>query len=321
MHKSPEQTAQAVVFRAGLAGQLTVQFSLKDLELFVAVAEAGGIAKAAAQCNTVASAVSKRLSDLEDSFHTPLLARSSKGVSLTPAGHSFLVRARGVLNQATQLDEELRAFSSGMRGQVRVFANISAIVQFLPKALAGFLAKHKDIRISLEEHVSSVIAQAVADRVADVGIASDIPAGQQLRLIPFREDDLVLVMRPRHALAGRKSVRFADALAYEFVGLHSNSSLHYRLLREASEIGRPLNLRIQVTSFDAVCAMVAAGLGVGVVPQRAATPYTKSLGLRSVRLNEPWARRQLHICVRSADGLSPAARLLVGHLAAHRLSR
>ena len=144
-----------------------LQFSIKDLELFVAAAEAGSIAKAAEQCHTVASAVSKRISDLEDFFRTPLLSRSSRGVSLTPAGHSFLVRSRGVLNQAKQLDEELRGFSSGVRGQVRIFANISAIVQFLPEALATFLAHHKEIRVHLEEHVSSVIAQAVTDRFAE----------------------------------------------------------------------------------------------------------------------------------------------------------
>lgn len=292
------------------------QFSLKDLELFVAVAEAGSIAKAAKDSYTVASAISKRISDLEDSFRTPLLARSSKGVTLTPAGHAFLLRARGVLNQAAQLGEEMRGFSSGVRGQVRVFANISAIVQFLPRALAGFLLRHQDIRIHLEEHVSSVIAQAVAERVADVGIISDIPAVQRLELLPFRDDELVLVVRPDHKLANRKAVSLADALPFEFVGLHSNSALHYRLLREASEVGRPLNLRIQVTSFDAVCAMVAAGLGVGIVPRGAATPYTKSLGLVSVRLDELWAKRTLHLCVRSRDELSPAARQLVDHLAA-----
>jgi DNA-binding transcriptional LysR family regulator len=289
-------------------------FSLKDLELFVAVAEAGSIAKAGQQCHTVASAVSKRISDLEDFFHTPLLSRSSKGVSLTPAGHSFLVRARGVLNQATQLDDELRGFSSGERGQVRVFANISAIVQFLPKALAKFLAQHREIRIHLEEHVSSVIAQAVTDRVADIGIISDIPALKHLELLPFRDDQLALVVRPDHKLASSKTVRFANALQFQFVGLHSNSALHYRLLREASEIGRPLNLRIQVTGFDAVCAMVAAGLGVGIVPRGAATPYTKSLGLVSIRLAEPWAKRRLHLCVRSIGELSPAARQLADHL-------
>ena len=291
-----------------------LQFSLKDLELFVAVAEAGSIAKAGQQCHTVASAVSKRISDLEGFFHTPLLSRTSKGVSLTPAGHSFLVRARGVLNQATQLDEELRGFSSGACGQVRVFANISAIVQFLPEALAKFLARHKEIRIHLEEHVSSAIAQAVTDRVADIGIISHIPAVEHLELLPFRDDQLALVVRPDHELASSKSVRFADALQFEFVGLHSNSALHYRLLREASHIGRPLNLRIQVTSFDAVCAMAAAGLGVGIVPKAAARPYTKSLGLVLIRLDESWAMRRLHLCVRSIAELSPAARQLADHL-------
>jgi DNA-binding transcriptional LysR family regulator len=151
-----------------------------------------------------------------------------------------------VLNQATQLDEDLQAFSSGVRGQVRVFANISAIVQFLPKALAGFLAKHGDIRVNLEEHVSSVIVQAVTDRVADIGIVSEISAAQHLEPLPFREDELVLVMPPDHRLGRRGSVRFAEALAFDFVGLDSNSALHYRLLREASQVGRPLHLRIQV---------------------------------------------------------------------------
>src|SRR5450755_2600592 len=292
-----------------------MQFSLKDLELFVAVAEAGSIARAADRCHTVASAVSKRLSDLEDGFKTPLLVRGSKGVGLTPAGHALLTRARNVLNQAAQLDAEMRSFASGIRGQVRVFANISSIVEFLPAALADFLARHPDILVHLEEHVSSVVARAVAEQLADVGIVSDVPAIEGLTLIPFRADQLVLIVRPEHPLAVRKSTPFADALDFDFVGLHSDSALHYRLLREASEAGRAMRLRIQVTSFDAVCAMVAAGLGVGVVPKAAATPYTESLGLVSVRLQDPWARRQLHLCVRSMAGLSAAARLLVDHLA------
>jgi DNA-binding transcriptional LysR family regulator len=304
-----------------------MQFSLKDLELFVAVAEAGSIASAAARCHTVPSAVSKRLSDLEDGFKSPLLLRGSKGVRLTPAGHALLARARGVLHQAAQLDEELHDFSSGIRGQVRVFANISAIVEFLPSALATFIARHRDIRVHLEEHVSSVIAQAVADRSADVGILSDILSAEGLTLIPFREDELVLVMLRDHPLASLKKADFLDTLDHEFVGLHSNSALTYRLLREAANAGRNLKVRIQVTSFDAVCAMVAAGLGVGIVPRAAATPYTESLGLVSVALTNAWARRKLYICIRSRQELSPAARQFVDHLSQtasgkrHRLQR
>jgi DNA-binding transcriptional LysR family regulator len=122
-------------------------FDFRDLEQFVAVAETGSIARAAERCHTVASAVSKRLSDLEDSFGTALLVRGTKGVELTPAGHAFLARARSILHQADQIDEELRRHASGARGHVRVFANISAIVEFLPAALASFLAKYPDISV------------------------------------------------------------------------------------------------------------------------------------------------------------------------------
>jgi DNA-binding transcriptional LysR family regulator len=292
-----------------------MRFDLRDLELFVAVAEAGSIAKAAEQCHTVASAISKRLSDLEAGYGTALLVRSSKGVAPTPAGVALLARARGVLHQAGQLDRELRDYSSGIRGQVRVFANISAIVEFLPSALASFLSAHPGIQVHLEEHVSSVVIRAVADNTADLGIVSGMPAGDDLMLIPFREDELVLIVQPGHPLALRGRIDFHEALDSDFVGLHSDSSLHYRLLRAAADAERSLNLRIQVTSFDAVCAMVAAGLGVGVVPRAATTPYTASLGLAALVLNDAWAKRRLHLCVRSLEGLSPAARLLLDHLA------
>jgi DNA-binding transcriptional LysR family regulator len=293
-----------------------MRFDLRDLELFVAVAEAGSIAKAAEQCHTVASAISKRLSDLEAGYGTALLVRSSKGVAPTPAGVALLARARGVLHQAGQLDRELRDYSSGIRGQVRVFANISAIVEFLPSALASFLSAHPGIQVHLEEHVSSAVIRAVADNTADLGIVSERPAGDDLMLIPFREDELVLIVQSGHPLALRGRIDFHEALDSDFVGLHSNSSLHYRLLRAAADAERSLNLRIQVTSFDAVCAMVAAGLGVGVVPRAATTPYTASLGLAALALNDAWAKRRLHLCVRSLEGLSPAARLLLDHLAA-----
>lgn len=291
-----------------------MQFSLKDLELFVATAETGSIAKAADRCHTVASAISKRLSDLEDAFKASLFTRGSKGVTLTPAGHALLVRARGVLSQASQLEDEMREFSAGIRGRVRVFANISAIVEFLPTVLAEFLARHKEIHVHLEEHVSSVVAQAVTDGIADLGIVSDVSSFEGLQLLPFRRDELVLVMPPQHPLAARKSLKFSRVLEYDFIGLHGNSALHYLLLREAAAIGHPLKLRIQVTSFDAVCAMAAAGLGVGIVPRAAATPYTQSLGLVSVSLKEEWAHRQLYICIRSKRLLSAAALQFVTHL-------
>jgi len=291
-----------------------LRFDLRDLELFVAVADAGSIARAAERSHTVPSAVSKRISDLEERFGSTLMLRSAKGVELTAAGHALLARARVLLHQASQLDDEMRRHASGARGYVRVFANISAIVEFLPGALADFAQDHPDIHVHLEEHVSTAIASAVADNTADLGIVSELPAIDGLDTVPFRHDELALALRPDHPLARRKSVSFADTVEQPFIGLHAGSSLHRLLVRAAADLGVDLNWRIHVTSFDAVCAMVAAGLGVAVVPRAAAGAYIRSLALAAVPLTDPWAQRELFLCIRANAQLHSAARLLYEHL-------
>jgi DNA-binding transcriptional LysR family regulator len=295
-----------------------LHFDFRDVEHFIAVAETGSIARAAERCHTVASAVSKRLSDLESSFGTSLLVRGAKGVELTPAGHAFLARARSLLHQAEQLDEELRRHASGVRGHVRVFANISAIVEFLPAALASFLEKNPDIHIHLEEHVSTGVAAGVADNLADFGVMGSPAAVEGLTLTPFRHDELVVVLKPDHPLAQASSLSFAQIAKLPLVALHANSSLHHLLARAAADEGQPLNIRIRVTSFDAVCAMVAAGLGISVIPKAAAAAYTSQLRLRALPLTNSWAKRQLFICTRSNEALPGAAQRLLDHLLAQR---
>jgi DNA-binding transcriptional LysR family regulator len=291
-----------------------MRFDFRDLELFVAVADSGSISRAAERCHTVPSAVSKRISDLEERFGTGLVVRGGKGVELTAAGHALLVRARVLLQQARQVDDEMRRHASGTHGYVRVFANISAIVEFLPGALAAFAAAHPDIHVHLEEHTSSAIAQAVANNSADLGIVSELPLVDGLRTVPFRKDELVLVTRPDHSLAARPRVAFTEAMDLPLIGLHTNSSLHQLLNRAAIDAGITLNWRIHVTSFDAACAMVAAGLGVSVVPRAATSPYIRSLALTAIPLSDAWAVRQLFLCVRSDTTLHASARLLFDHL-------
>jgi DNA-binding transcriptional LysR family regulator len=293
-----------------------VKFDLRDLELFVAVADSGSIARAAERAHTVPSAISKRLSDMEEALGTPLITRGTRGIALTPAGHTLLTRARTLLAHATQLEDEIASYSRGARGHVRLFANISAIVEFLPAALASFLQRHPDIRLHLEEHVSDVVARAVAENVADLGIVSETPAVEGLEQWPFRRDELVVVVRPDHALAARDRVSFVECLECPCVGLHLASALHRQLTRAAGDAGRTFEPRIQVTSFDAVCSMVAAGLGIGIVPRSSTSAYTISLDLTAVPLADPWAQRELFLIARSLDSLTPAARLLRDHLLA-----
>ena len=291
-----------------------MRFDFKDLELFVAVADAGSIARAAERCHTVASAASKRLSDLEDSFGTALLTRGARGVELTSAGHAFLVNARKLLDQAAHLDDEIEKYSTGIRGQVRVFANMSAIVEFLPPLLSSFLKDHPDIHVHLEQHVSKDIASAVKENRADFGIVGELPSLNQLLTTPFRQDELVLVTQQSHALAQRASIVFSEIASLPLICLDANSSLHYVLAKAAAECDRQLDQRIRVASFDAACAMVAAGLGVTILPRLAVAPYLQAFGLAPIKLTDTWAARQLFICMRADQVLHPAAQLLLNHL-------
>jgi DNA-binding transcriptional LysR family regulator len=226
------------------------------------------------------------------------------------------MRARSLLSQAQQIEDEMRRHAAGTRGYVRVFANISSIVEFLPGALASFSQQHPEIHVHLEEHVSSYIASAVADGSADFGIVSELPIIDGLNTAPFRSDELVLALQTGHPLAKKASVAFAEVAELPFIGLHAESSLHHLLNRAAVEGGTTVNWRIHVTSFDAACAMVAAGLGVSVVPRAATTAYIKSLSLVTIPLSDAWAKRQQFLCSRSNSTLHPAARLLFQHLQA-----
>ena len=221
-----------------------------------------------------------------------------------------------MLNDLDGIASQMRDYGAGVRGHVRVVANISAITQFLPAQLQSFMALHPQVDVRLQEQISTAIAQSVAENAADVGILNQGQYGDRVVQLPYRTDELVLVVPTGHALARRKSARLADALPYDFVGAHPGSAINNQLTRAASEAGLPLRLRMQVTSYDALCLMVAAGLGVGVMPRGSAALYKGSQPIRVVTLNERWAHRQLVLCVRSEESLSSVARLLVDHLRA-----
>jgi DNA-binding transcriptional LysR family regulator len=288
-----------------------------SLRLFVSVVERGSIAAAAQQGHIAPAAVSKRMSELESQLRTPLLARTNKGAQATPAGLALLNLARRLLVDLDDIALQMRDWAGGTRGQVRVFANISAITQFLPKEIAAFLARYPQVDVHLQERISSVIVKAVAENEADVGVCLMDGPADGVEVFPYHRDELVLILPRGHQLARRRrGIAFAQALEHDFVGLHTGSSIMLLLTRAAMAAQRSLRVRIQVTSYDALARMVEAGLGVGVMPRAVAEALVKSVDITSVALADPWARRELSICVRAYDALPVAARLLVDSLRA-----
>ena len=294
----------------------TRRLDLTSLQLFVAVCERGSIGKAAETEFMAPSAVSKRLSDLESAVGTALLMRHARGVTPTPAGQSLLHHSRSVLFSLDKMQGELSEYADGVRGHVRVHANISAIVQFLPEDLGCFIRSHDAIKIDLEEHLSTEVLRAVQEGAADLGIChvGATAQGDGLQTLPYRQDRLVLIAPARHPLARHSELPFAASLDWDHVGLHANSSI-YRAMHEAAlREGRNIRLRIRVTGLDAMCRMIHNGLGVGLMPQRAFELMHGVGELACIALSDDWATRRIELVARDFSSLPVSARLLVSHL-------
>lgn len=287
-----------------------------SLQLFVAVVETGSIAAASEREHLAAAAVSRRVAELEEQLATPLLIRHARGVEPTAAGFALRDLARQALHLLDDLPAQLRDYATGVRGQVRVFANISSITQFLPADLASFASAHPGVRIRLEESNSLATVRAVEENAADLGVYTAFAHGDGVQSLPYRGDRLCLVVPRRHPLAGARPVAFRELLDEPFVGLRTGSAINLLLAGEAARLGRTLRLSIQVTGFDALCLMVERGFGIGVVPEGVFRLYSAALELDTVALQDDWARRELRLAVRHSAQLPAAAQRLLAHLQA-----
>lgn len=285
-----------------------MQYDLTDLRLFVAIAEAKNLTRGAERVHLAASSASHRLRQLEASIGTPLLLREPRGVSLTRAGEALLRHARQVFAQLEQMHADLTPYAKGVRGHVSLWANTHATHTFLPDSLSTFLQRHPQVSISLEEHTSPDVLMAVARGEVEVGVVAGTIEGAEVELIPYRADRLVLIAPADHPLAASASSLFAQVLDYPFVMLHSGSAIHTFTMNAAAALGRHLEVRIQVRSFEAVCRMVSAGVGIGLVPRSA---VTAGAPLAVIELEEPWAQRDLKVCIRKRELLSGFAAELV----------
>jgi DNA-binding transcriptional LysR family regulator len=293
-----------------------MRFDLTDLGLFRHIVEAGSITHGAERANLALAAASTRIRKMEQAFGTELLVRGRQGVTATQAGRTLLQHARVILAQTERLREDLGPYARGLAGQVRVFSNTNALTEFLPEALSSFLAKYPDISVDLEERLSDEIVGLIAEGAADIGIVAGTVDYGGLHTFPFRSDRFVLVVARNHPLSSRSSIGFSEVLDYDMVGLDRASALQRFLADKASRIGRPLRLRVQLRSFDAICRLVECNVGVGIVPETTAQRTAKASAIKAIQLTDSWALRDLTICVRDEETLPPYARQLVDHLRA-----
>jgi DNA-binding transcriptional LysR family regulator len=291
-----------------------MRFDLVDLQLFIAVADARSITGGADRAHLALASASARIKGLEAALGAPLLKRGRRGVELTAAGESLLDHARTILHEVDAMRGDLAAYASGARASVHLLANTSGLSEHLPKALAAFLREHPDIGVDIEERESVDIAAAIASGTADLGFAAEHALPDHVERFLFSEDRLVLVAPRRDAFAARRQIDFLEVSGRDFVGLTNSTALAGHVAKHAARLGVRLRFRARLRDFDAICQMVAAGVGIAVVPESTAKRCAGTLPIAMIKIRDGWANRRLAICARSFKSLPRPAKQLVEHL-------
>jgi DNA-binding transcriptional LysR family regulator len=286
----------------------------RTAKIFLTIVQEGSIAKAAVRENMVASAVSKRLQDLETAVGVPLVERSQKGIQLTPAGEAMAHHARIVVLALEALQTEMADYVKGVRGHVRVRVSASALAAGVPAQIQTFLEKHSDIKLELEEQETPVIVRDVVEGRADIGLGPNIFVHDELQLAPYGRYDLAVAVPENHPLADRLSLKYEETLAYDHVEQSQSSALSQLLDYAAKQTSLLKKTRIRVRGFDAVCHMVGLGMGIGIVPSFLSKTYASTYNLRFVSLTDAWAHPLICIMYRDRATLPAPALALVEHL-------
>ncbi len=287
------------------------RFDLVTLRLYVAAVDTGSLTAGAERLDISLAAASKRIAELEAHVGAPLLERSKRGVVPTESGQTLLPHAVEMVARLEQLALAMSDVKRGTGGHLRLWANTSAFGGFLPALLARFAQAHPQVVLDLEDAISEDAVRAVARGTAELAVIGENTAAEGLQTLVCHRDELVLLLPAGHALDGPEPVPLHTLLEHDLVAFGRATSLTRQLAAAAETAYRPLRIRAQVRSFDAMARMVSAGLGLAVLPREGALPYVRTLGLALGRISGMRSERHLLLAMRDRTQLSPAGQAFV----------
>lgn len=297
------------------------QIDIASLSLFAHVARAESITQGAELANMTFSAASARIKRMEEITGAQLFDRQhSRGVALTEAGRLFFSHAQRLLSESEHLASSLAAHARGTASAVRLWVDTAGMTEALPGWIADFQVANPGVRLEFEERDSEETVAGLVAGTTDVGIFDDRVVTPGVKVQTYWQERLVLMVPKRHPLAGHSDISFEDAMGCEFIGL-SGSSASKRLRTTLGAYGRHLRMPIQVRSFDAMCRMVAAGLGVALLPYDVAQAFVRLAGIKQVMIWGRWPDRRLLIGTQDGSNSSGYVKSLVEHLLKARQSQ
>jgi DNA-binding transcriptional LysR family regulator len=288
---------------------------IQTLRLFLSIVDLRNLTRAARRHGIAPSAVTKRIKDLEYQYGVELFLRQSRGVTPTQSGEELARHVRDLFARIDHIRGTMSEFAEGARGQVRVHANASVLLEALISSIVAFTRAHPLIRIDLHELMSWAIVRDVAEGRADVGLVADsIEIPPDLTATVYAEDRLMALLPSDHVLAGREWIAFEELLEFEQVGIGVTSALSVQLAEEASRLNRIIRYSYRTATYDVARVMVAQGCGIAILPSSLVLPHVGVPSLAGVPLADPWTYRKMRLCYREEAALTVAARLFIQHL-------
>lgn len=277
-----------------------------DLRLFLNIVDTGSLTKGAERSAISLQAASERIKKLEQQYQVSLFSRHSGGVKMTFAGQVFAEHAQALLQQGQQLSQAMASFSEGLHSNISLWCNSSAQSEYLPLLLPQYLVNNPNIQIDLKEAESNDIIAALASSTAKLGLISSFFPAPQLQTLEFSDDPLVLICPEQHDLAANQALTLADCLSYPFVGLMQYHSLQQSIETQARLLNCEIQYRLRLPNFAAIAQVVANGVGIAIMPKRAAQRLSKLYAFQQIQLTGDWANRKLLLAAKNFDELSTA---------------
>ena len=243
--------------------------NLHHLRIFARVAEQGGFSRAAAVLRISQPAVSKSVAELERQLGATLLDRTGRTTTLTDAGAVLFTRARELFAVEQSAEEELRTLKGLEGGVLRIAGSTTVVNYLLPAYLARFRDAYPRVTLRVASANTRDVARAMLGRRVDIALVEGPVDHDRLETLPWREDELVVIAHPAHALAHRRRLRLADLSDASFIVRERGSGTR-RVAEEAlAGHGVTVNVGLELASTEAIKQAVASGLGLAIVSRAA----------------------------------------------------
>ena len=285
----------------------------RDLRLVVAVAEQGGLTRAAPHLNATQSALSHQLKELETRLGSPLFERVGRRMVPTMRGERLIERARDILSALREAEDALVGATAAPDARIRVATECYTCYHWLPALLERYSAEYPRVEVQVIAEATEDTLSALVTGVIDVAVAHSEVRDRRLTAQRLFKDEIVAIMSPQHRLARREFIEAPDLQGEQFYvySPFEHSSIYQTILRPA---GVPPNRISRVSLTEATIELVKAGLGIAFLARWAVQPHVRARTVRAVSYGRSGMHRTWQLVTRAQSDSPPHLRAFIGFL-------